>query len=66
MIIPPTVIQYYDYSDIEERVVEYGPAMLDLEKKELIERMMKQQLEQEEKKKDTMKRSMLFTNNSFT
>jgi glycosyl transferase family 25 len=41
MITPPTVIQYYDYSDIEEKVVDYGPMMLDLEKKELMEKYMK-------------------------
>lgn len=32
MIIPPTVIQYYDYSDIEKRVVDYTPLMLDMKK----------------------------------
>jgi len=32
MIIPPTVIQYESYSDIEERVVNYKNLMLDLEK----------------------------------
>jgi glycosyl transferase family 25 len=34
--IPLTVNQYYDYSDIEEKVVDYTQPMLDLEKKELI------------------------------
>jgi len=32
MIIPPTVIQYGDYSDIEERVVNYENLMKDLDK----------------------------------
>lgn len=32
MIIPPTVIQYASYSDIEEHVVDYKDLMLDLEK----------------------------------
>jgi hypothetical protein len=32
MIIPPTVIQYEDYSDIERRVVNYKDLMLDLDK----------------------------------
>lgn len=38
MITPATVIQYYDYSDIEEKVVDYGPMMLDLEKRALMEK----------------------------
>lgn len=33
MIIPATVVQYDDYSDIEGRHVRYGGAMLDLQKK---------------------------------
>jgi glycosyl transferase family 25 len=32
MIIPPTVIQYEDYSDIEKQVVNYNVLMLDLDK----------------------------------
>ena len=36
-IIPPTVIQINDYSDIEERIVNYSGIMLDLDKKALIE-----------------------------
>jgi GR25 family glycosyltransferase involved in LPS biosynthesis len=62
MITPPTVIQYYDYSDIEEKVVDYGAAMLDLEKKELMERLMKEYLEQEKQKRESMKKKILFTN----
>ena len=46
MITPPTVIQYYDYSDIEEKVVDYGPMMLDLEKKEFIEKYMDEMAKQ--------------------
>lgn len=46
MITPPTVIQYYDYSDIEEKVVDYGSMMLDLEKRELMEKYRKQMEEQ--------------------
>jgi GR25 family glycosyltransferase involved in LPS biosynthesis len=38
MILPLTVIQYYDYSDIEGKVTDYRAAMLDFDKKELIER----------------------------
>lgn len=41
--IPLTINQYYDYSDIEERVVDYNYAMLNLEKKELFEYLRKQQ-----------------------
>ena len=33
MIVPPTVVQYDDYSDIEGRHVRYGRAMLDFHKK---------------------------------
>jgi GR25 family glycosyltransferase involved in LPS biosynthesis len=51
MILPLTVVQYYDYSDIEQRVTDYRPAMLDFDKKELIERFMK---EQENKRKKVM------------
>jgi hypothetical protein len=46
-LIPLSVIQYYDYSDIEGKVIDYGGAMLDLEKKELMEYLMKE----EEKKR---------------
>lgn len=41
MIIPLTVCQYYDFSDIEGKVVDYKGMMLDLEKKALIEHYMK-------------------------
>ena len=40
--IPLTVNQYYDYSDIEEKVVDYTQPMLDLEKKELLAFLKKQ------------------------
>ena len=48
--IPLTVNQYYDYSDIEEKVVDYTQPMLDLEKKELIAFLQKQ-YEREEKER---------------
>jgi glycosyl transferase family 25 len=51
MITPPTVIQYYDYSDIEEKVVEYGPMMLDMEKRELLEKYRKKMEEQMEEQR---------------
>ena len=38
MIIPPTVIQYEDYSDIEKRNVNYQGLMLDLNKEWLFNR----------------------------
>ena len=38
MIVPPTVIQYVDYSDIEKRVVDYKPLMLDMKKEWLFRR----------------------------
>lgn len=54
LITPPTVIQYYDYSDIEEKVVDYGPMMLDLEKRELMKKYMKkieeEKIEEERKR----------------
>jgi len=46
MIIPLTVIQYYDYSDIEETVVSYEKLMLDLDKKELFELLRRKQEEE--------------------
>jgi len=38
MIIPLTVIQYNDYSDIEHKHVDYKSLMLDLDKTELLQR----------------------------
>jgi len=55
LLIPLTVIQYYDYSDIECRVVEYGNSMLDLDKKALIEYLMKKQEEDRVKQMLNMK-----------
>lgn len=52
MTIPLTVNQYYDYSDIEEKVVDYTNAMLDLEKKELLEYFRKQQQQLEKQQHD--------------
>jgi hypothetical protein len=42
LLTPLTIIQYYDFSDIEDRVVDYGPMMLDFNKQALIERLMKE------------------------
>jgi hypothetical protein len=38
MIVPPTVIQYNGYSDVEKHSVNYTDLMLDLDKVELIRR----------------------------
>ena len=51
ILIPLTVCQYYDFSDIEKKVVDYKDMMLDLEKRALIEQYMKLQKEEEENKK---------------
>jgi len=53
ILIPLTVCQYYDFSDIEGKVVDYKEMMLDLEKKALIEHYMK--LEAEQNRFKTMK-----------
>jgi len=43
LLTPLTVVQYYDYSDIEQKVIDYGKMMLDLDKRELIERLIKEE-----------------------
>jgi len=52
LLTPLTVNQKYDYSDIEERVTDYRNMMLDLDKRELIERLLK---EEENKRRFSMK-----------
>jgi hypothetical protein len=49
--IPLTVNQYYDYSDIEEKVVDYTQPMLDLEKRKLIAFLQKQREKEKEQEK---------------
>ena len=49
ILVPLTVCQYYDFSDIEGKVVDYKNIMLDLEKKALIEHYMKLKAEEEQK-----------------
>jgi hypothetical protein len=51
MLIPLTVCQYYDFSDIEGKVVDYKDMMLDLEKRALFEHYIKLQKEEDEKKR---------------
>jgi hypothetical protein len=43
LITPLSVVQREDYSDIEQRMTNYGHLMLDLDKQQLIRRRMEQQ-----------------------
>ena len=45
MIVPASVIQREDYSDIEKRNINYNWHMLDIDKKEFLERQRKQQMQ---------------------
>ena len=54
ILVPLTVCQYYDFSDIEEKVVDYKDMMLDLEKRALIEHYAKLQAEEEQKNRFKM------------
>ena len=47
LLTPLTVIQYYDYSDIEEKVTDYSALMLDFDKREFIQRWMEQEKKKE-------------------
>jgi len=49
ILVPLTVCQYYDFSDIEGKVVDYKGMMLDLEKRALLEYYAKLQAEEEQK-----------------
>jgi hypothetical protein len=40
LITPLSVVQREDYSDIEQRVTNYGHLMLDLDKEQLIRRQL--------------------------
>jgi len=51
LIIPLTVIQREDYSDIEKKNTNYGRLMLDLDKKELFKNQIKAQLKQQARPK---------------
>ena len=46
LLIPLTVVQYYDYSDIEEKITDYRGMMLDVDKHALMERIMKEEEKQ--------------------
>ena len=39
LIIPPTVVQREDYSDIEKKIINYKEIMIDLDKKELLKKI---------------------------
>jgi hypothetical protein len=54
LLTPLTVVQAYDYSDIECKVTDYRRMMLDLDKRELIERLMREQKEKEKKERFSM------------
>jgi GR25 family glycosyltransferase involved in LPS biosynthesis len=49
-LIPPSVIQYSDYSDIEDKVTNFEGHMLDLDKRAFIEYMMRLQQQKEQSK----------------
>jgi hypothetical protein len=49
-LIPPSVVQYSDYSDIEGKVTNFEGHMLDLDKRALIEYMMRLQQQQQQQK----------------
>ena len=54
ILVPLTVCQYYDFSEIEEKMVDYKDMMLDLEKRALIEHYAKLQAEEEQKNRFKM------------
>lgn len=47
LIIPPTVIQREDYSDIEKRTINYGKLMVDLDKAELFKAIREMRYKQQ-------------------
>ena len=49
LLTPLTVVQAYDFSDIEGKVTDYRCMMLDLDKRELIERLMREQKEKKDR-----------------
>jgi len=54
LLTPLTVVQAYDYSDIEEKITDYRRMMLDLDKREFIERLMREKAEKEKKERFSM------------
>ena len=63
--IPLTVNQYYDYSDIEEKVVDYTQPMLDLEKKELLAFLQKQMAKEKEKEEKEKLQKNIFKMSNY-
>ena len=51
LIVPLTVVQREDYSDIEKRVINYKRAMTDLDKEELLNRIKIHKDQENEKKR---------------
>ena len=51
LIVPLTVIQREDYSDIEKKNTNYGRLMLDLDKKELFKNQIQKQLKEQARPK---------------
>lgn len=49
LLTPLTVVQAYDFSDIEGKMTDYRRMMLDLDKRELIERLMREQKEKKDR-----------------
>ena len=51
LIIPPTVIQRDDYSDIEKRTINYGKLMVDLDKAEMFKAIREMHYKQQMQRK---------------
>ena len=47
LIIPPTVVQREDYSDIEKKVINYQAIMVDLDKKAMFKQIEEYKLKQQ-------------------
>ena len=62
LITPLTVIQREDYSDIEQRVTNYGYLMTDLDKKELLRRQQEHYMKQQQQQQQQQGYSFIFKN----
>jgi hypothetical protein len=54
LIIPPTVVQREDYSDIEKKVINYQAIMVDLDKKAIFKQIEEYKLKQQKTKEQYM------------
>jgi len=61
-LIPPSVVQYSDYSDIEGKVTNFEGHMLDLDKRALIEYMMRLQQQQQQQPQQQQKNPIFSMN----